>query len=81
MGPDETGKAATLDVRGARCPIPVLKARKRMKAVASGAVLTLISDDPVARIDVPHFCREDGHTLLGEDTAEDGTVSFRIQKR
>lgn len=72
--------ATVLDVRGARCPIPVLKARKRINALATGAVLTLVSDDPMSRIDVANFCREDGHVLVAENVSDDGAVSFHIQK-
>lgn len=54
-----------LDVAGQRCPLPVLKARKRMKALQSGAVLRVFADDPLAEIDIPAFCNEDGHELVG----------------
>ncbi|RAI00782.1 preprotein translocase subunit TatB [Acuticoccus sediminis] len=67
------------DTRGQRCPLPVLKARKRLKPMASGTVLRLVSDDPLARIDVPNFCREDGHTLIATSEAE-GTLTFFIAK-
>jgi tRNA 2-thiouridine synthesizing protein A len=62
---------ADLDARGLLCPLPVLKARKRLQALASGQVLRMEADDPAAIIDVPHFCAEAGHTLIGtEDTAD-----------
>lgn len=70
-----------LDVRGSRCPIPVLKARKRIKSLPSGAVLVLLCDDPVATIDVPHFCQEDGHTLDAQNDVGDGVMAFHIRKR
>jgi len=53
-----------LDATGLLCPLPVLKARKRLMALASGQVLRLLADDPAAIIDVPHFCTEQGHILL-----------------
>jgi len=56
-----------LDATGLICPLPVLKARKRLMALASGQVLRLLADDPAAIIDVPHFCTEQGHTLLFQD--------------
>lgn len=58
-----------LDASGLLCPLPVLKARKRLKGMAPGAVLRLIATDPAAVVDVPHFCRESGHDLV---SAEDG---------
>lgn len=59
-----------LDATGLLCPLPVLKARKRLKALEAGAVLVLRTDDPAAVVDVPHFCAEAGHAL--EAQAEDG---------
>lgn len=58
---------ADLDALGLLCPLPVLKARKRLQALASGQVLRVMADDPAAVIDVPHFCTEAGHTLAGSE--------------
>ena len=57
-----------LDARGLLCPLPVLKARKRLQGLAPGAQLTMIADDPAAIIDVPHFCAEAGHELVSSKT-------------
>lgn len=57
----------TLDARGLLCPLPVLKARKRLQAMAAGQVLRVQADDPVAVVDFPHFCGEAGHTLLSAE--------------
>jgi len=61
-----------LDAVGLLCPLPVLKARKRLQGLASGQVLRLQADDPAAVIDVPHFCAEAGHALVA--VREDGAV-------
>ncbi|MFV2038006.1 MAG: sulfurtransferase TusA family protein, partial [Paracoccaceae bacterium] len=50
-----------LDALGLLCPLPVLKARKRLGALQPGQVLRLQCDDPAALIDVPHYCAEAGH--------------------
>lgn len=55
---------AELDATGLLCPLPVLKARKRLQALQSGQVLRMLADDPAAIVDVPHFCTEAGHDLL-----------------
>ncbi len=69
----------TLDATGLLCPLPVLKARKRLQALASGQTLHVMADDPAAIVDVPHFCAEAGHTLLSMD--QSGTVqTYLIQK-
>jgi len=57
-----------LDARGLLCPLPVLKARKRLQALAIGDTLTVVADDPAAIIDVPHFCAQSGHQLVSTDT-------------
>jgi len=69
----------TLDACGLLCPLPVLKARKRLQSMADGAVLRMQADDPAAVIDVPHFCAEAGHGLLSAKDAGDMQV-YLIKK-
>lgn len=54
-----------LDARGLLCPLPVLRARKALAAMEAGALLLVLADDAMARIDLPHFCGEAGHAHLG----------------
>ncbi|WP_299932944.1 sulfurtransferase TusA family protein [uncultured Pelagimonas sp.] len=61
-----------LDAIGLLCPLPVLKARKRMQALAVGETLVVHTDDPAAVIDMPHYCNESGHELVGQ--AQNGDV-------
>lgn len=74
MSPDQ------LDARGLLCPLPVLKARKRLAPLAPGAVLEMLADDPAAIIDVPHFCAEAGHELISSEPQEAGVTLYRIRK-
>jgi len=60
----------TLDAIGLLCPLPVLKARKRLKALSAGDELEVWADDPAAFVDVPHFCTEAGHVLVETREAE-----------
>jgi len=60
-----------LDAIGLLCPLPVLKARKRLVSMPDGAVLKLLSDDPAAVVDVPHFCAETGYELTAQGEASD----------
>jgi len=69
----------TLDAIGLLCPLPVLKARKRLMSMPGGAVLKLLADDPAAVIDVPHFCTEAGHALV-DHTDGDGHRVYLIRK-
>ncbi|ARU00656.1 sulfurtransferase TusA family protein [Yoonia vestfoldensis] len=70
---------ADLDARGLLCPLPVLKARKRLGALVSGQVLRMVADDPAAIVDVPHFCAEAGHVMLACEDAEDAQI-YLIRK-
>lgn len=54
-----------IDAAGLLCPLPVLKARKRLQSMKAGEVLRLIATDPAAIVDVPFFCQESGHQFLG----------------
>lgn len=65
-----------LDARGLICPLPVLKAAKKMRALAPGEVLRLLADDPAAIIDVPHYCAESGNAYLGLAEAGDTQAHF-----
>ena len=68
-----------LDARNLLCPLPVLKARKRLEAMPAGAILRVIATDPASQIDVPHFCAEQGHELLSQEREGDEFV-FRIRR-
>jgi len=70
----------TLDLRGLRCPHPVLRAKKALRNVAVGGALVLECTDPLTVIDVPHFVNQTGHLLAGQE--QRGTLYvFRIVKR
>ena len=60
-----------LDLRGLKCPLPVLKARKAMKSMTIGEKILLETTDPLAVIDVPAFCQEMGHNLLEQSQESD----------
>lgn len=72
---------AELDARGLLCPLPVLRARKRLDALAPGAVLRLLADDPAALVDIPHFCSESGHALVGRDDLGHPCHAYLIRRR
>lgn len=67
---------ADLDAKGLLCPLPVLKARKRLQGLASGQILRVLADDPAAVIDVPHFCNETGHELIATKDTSEGQLYF-----
>ena len=67
-----------VDLRGLKCPLPVLKAEKRLAAIRPGRRVVLLATDPMAAIDIPHFCREQGHRLLAQANDE-GVLRFEIE--
>jgi tRNA 2-thiouridine synthesizing protein A len=67
------------DLRGLKCPLPVLKTEKRLRGMPSGTILTVETSDPLAIIDIPHFCNEKGHTLVASEKTERGH-RFAIRK-
>ena len=69
-----------LDLRGLRCPQPVLRAKKALRGVPVGGMLVLECTDPLTVIDVPHFVRQTGHALSSQERNADVYI-FRIVKR
>jgi tRNA 2-thiouridine synthesizing protein A len=69
----------TIDARGHRCPVPTLRLRKVLDGLAPGEMVRLLADDPMARIDVPHFAAAGGHEVM---TVEDEgpAVAFIVRK-
>ena len=69
----------TLNLRGLKCPLPALRTKKALGAMAAGEVLVVECTDPLAGIDIPNLLRQTGDTL--EDTRKDKRLlTFRIRK-
>lgn len=65
-----------IDCEGLLCPLPVLRARKRLMAMAPGQVLAVRATDDMAAIDLPHFCAEAGHVFL--EARQEGDVGIYL---
>ncbi|MFP3944508.1 MAG: sulfurtransferase TusA family protein [Alphaproteobacteria bacterium] len=68
-----------VDAVGLTCPLPVLMIRKALRGLPAGALVEVRASDPLARIDIPHFCAENGHTFLGDSECGEVFV-FRLRK-
>ena len=68
-----------LDACGLNCPLPILRAKKSLAALASGQVLRIIATDPGAVKDFESFAKQTGNALL-ESAERDGKFYFRLQK-
>lgn len=70
--------ALLIDARGHRCPVPTLRLRKALSDHPD-AIITLLADDPMAQIDVPHFCQQNGFRQIAS-VAEDAHRRFIISR-
>jgi tRNA 2-thiouridine synthesizing protein A len=70
----------TFDLRGLKCPLPVLRTRKALAGMRPGEVLVVTCTDPLAAIDIPSLLRETGDALE-ETFRERQMLTFRIRKR
>ena len=77
---DQTSQSdLTLDAKGMKCPLPVLRARKAMKGLPPGGTLEVLATDPSAPQDFVNFCETTGHELL--ENRQDGDLFvLRIRK-
>jgi len=66
----------TLDARDLRCPLPVLRARKALNAMAPGQVLAVVASDPASMDDFQRFC-EVGAAILETQRAEPEAGLYR----
>jgi tRNA 2-thiouridine synthesizing protein A len=67
-----------LDLTGLKCPLPVLRVRKAMRKMAADETLEVLATDPMAAIDIPHFCTSEGHELV-QSRQEGGVLQFVIK--
>lgn len=78
---DEQAKPdSTLDATGLLCPLPVLKARRALRAVPPGGLLEVLATDPGATKDFEHFCQTTGCTLVAAGGQPDGVLRFLLRK-
>jgi tRNA 2-thiouridine synthesizing protein A len=70
-----------VDARGHRCPVPTLRLRRALEATAAGTPVRLLADDPMARIDVPHFANQVGAEILDRADLDGGGFSFLVSRR
>lgn len=68
-----------LDLTGLKCPLPVLKTRKALKALIAGDRLEVHCTDPLSVIDIPNLIRETGDRVEIIERAEKRIV-FMIEK-
>jgi tRNA 2-thiouridine synthesizing protein A len=73
--------ARTLDVRGLRCPIPLLRARAAVGAIGPGDALVVLATDPEAPIDLAALAADEGCTFAAEPAGDGWRVTLRRRER
>ena len=68
-----------LNLRGLKCPLPALRARKALGALQAGDMLIAECTDPLTAIDIPNLLRETGDTMVAT-ARQGGVLVFRIRK-
>lgn len=68
------------DLRGLQCPLPVLKTRNRMRKMSAGESIWVLTDDPLAGLDIPNFCNEYAQDLVDQKTGVGGELRFLVKR-
>jgi len=58
-----------LDVTGTLCPVPVLRTARRVRRLRPGALLEVVGDDPLMRLDLAAWCAKEGHEVVAMEEA------------
>jgi TusA-related sulfurtransferase len=75
-----TERVKELDLRGLKCPLPVLRTRKALARLDPGEGLVVLCTDPLSRIDIPHLIHETGD-VLEQSRMDGGVFIFHILRR
>jgi TusA-related sulfurtransferase len=69
-----------IDTRGLTCPLPILRAKKALATIDSGAVLKVVSTDKASMRDFEAFAKQTGNTLLAQH-ADGGEFTHYLRRR
>ena len=68
-----------LDLKGLKCPLPVLFARRALIHTRPGETVTVLADDPLAAVDIPHMCHREGFEVVESEKLGDA-VRFVLKR-
>ena len=69
----------TLDTKGLKCPMPVVKTSKEIKNIAVGGVLEVLATDPGSIADITAWAKSTGNELLKAER-EEGIFKFYLRR-
>ena len=68
-----------LDLRGLKCPLPALFAKRALLRLPRGSAIEIVTDDPLAAVDVPHMCRHENFEIVS--LARDGDLARMVLRK
>ena len=69
-----------IDTTGLRCPLPLLKVQKNINSLRKNHEALIITDDPMAEIDLKHFCLNNNYLLEEIKDYQGGDEQFFLIK-
>lgn len=79
MDNDTGATSEVLDLRGLKCPLPALLAKRALLRAAAGTLFDIVADDPMAAIDIPHMCAQEAFDLVSVQR-EGACVRLRLRR-
>jgi len=70
----------SVDARGTACPGPLLEAKKAIGTIDEGQIMEVLSADEGTKVDIPKWCRKQGHEYLGT-VEESGYFKIYLKKQ
>jgi tRNA 2-thiouridine synthesizing protein A len=70
-----------LDVKGLKCPLPILRAKKALAVLPTGKVLRVVATDPSTVKDFAAFARQTGHELVSTTETPPDEFVFLIRRK
>ena len=77
--PAGTVKVTTLDAKGLKCPMPIVKTAQAIKTLASGEFIEVLATDPGSVKDFAAWSRSTGNELVEQSV--DGAVHRFVIRR
>lgn len=68
-----------LDLTGLKCPLPALLAKRALFRAPQGCCVEIVTDDPLAPVDVPHMCREENFEVIS--VIRNGNLARMVLRR
>jgi tRNA 2-thiouridine synthesizing protein A len=71
---------STLDTKGLKCPMPIVKTAQAIKSLASGQLLEVLATDPGSVADFAAWSRSTGNELVSS-SVDAGVYRFVLRRK